>query len=373
MSPPKSPKAILQKGNLPDPLVSADGRRVKSPEDWPPQARAWRDRIVELEYGGLPPAPDSLHVESLCHSHAKTFPGEPRHTTYRITCLGGRMPVSFSARILLPNATGPVPAIVNGDGCWTYATEAIVGRILEEGMAFIQFNRTELAEDLGYEEVPDKFKRAGGLYDAYPEGSFGAIAAWAWGYHRIMDALPQWPFIDSRHVAITGQSRGGKTTLLAGATDPRIALVNENASGTCGSAPFRYIGLGGETLDILNQFPSWFGKGLRSFMGREETIPFDQNCLVAAIAPRPLLSTYSIDDHWSNPEGMVLAAASARKVYALHGVEDNHAFHLRTGPHFHDREDWEVLLDFIKWKWQGTPPGRPYNQHPYPHLEAVLS
>jgi hypothetical protein len=368
MSPSKSPNPLTGLDNLPDPLVAPDGKPAKAPEDWPGLASVWRERIVELEYGGLPPRPDSLEVESLCHSHAKTLPGAPRHIIYRITCVGGRKPISFTARIYLPEAEGPVPAIVNGDGCWTYASEAIVQRILQEGLAFIQFNRTELAEDLGYGEVPDKLKRTGGLYDVYPDSPFGAVAAWAWGYHRIMDALPQWNFIDSRHIAITGHSRGGKTTLLAGATDDRIALVNENASGTCGSAPFRTVGPGGETIEILNQFPSWFGKGLRPYIDSVDAIPFDQNCLLATVCPRPLLSTYSIDDHWSNPQGMVLAVESARNAYALHGAGDNLAFHLRKGPHFHDPMDWEVLLDFINWKWRGKAAAFPYNQHPYPHL-----
>ena len=32
-------------------------------------------------------------------------------------------------------------------------------------------------------------RRKGQLYDAYPDYTFGAIGAWAWGYSRCVDAL----------------------------------------------------------------------------------------------------------------------------------------------------------------------------------------
>jgi hypothetical protein len=230
-----------------------------------------------------------------------------------------------------------------------------------------------MAEDLGYPDVPDKIKRSGGLYDVYPDHKFGALAAWAWGYHRCVDFLHELSFIDTERIAVTGHSRGGKTTLLAGATDKRITLINDNASGTGGGALFRYVGDGGETLNIINSFPSWFNEDLSSFLGRENDMPFDQHCLLAAIAPRPLLLTYALDDRWSNPEGMVQCTWAAGEVYLFLEVTDNLAFHLREGTHSHAPEDWDVLLDFINWKWLGKEPMVAYNFHPYGHLNPAFS
>jgi hypothetical protein len=110
------------------------------------------------------------------------------------------------------------------------------------------------------------------------------------------------------------------------------------------------------------------GDGLKPYLGREEEVPFDQHCLLASMAPRPLLITYAIDDRWSNPEGMVLAVEAARRVYRLMEKETELAFHLREGPHLHHPEDWRVLFDFIRWKWFGKQPGFRYNEHPYTHL-----
>ncbi|NLW51560.1 MAG: hypothetical protein GXY85_12085 [Candidatus Brocadiaceae bacterium] len=364
---------IVNAGELPDPFALPDLGRIRTPEEWPARSAAWRDLIVNMEYGGLPPSPEAVDVETLCHGGVGRWPGKPKLWSYRVHCCGGERPFSFCVRILFPDAPGPFPAIVNGDGCWWYLSDEIVQRVLEGGCALVLFNRTEMAEDLGYSGVPDKARRSGGLYDVYPGRTFGALSAWAWGYHRCVDLLHQLSFIDPERIAVTGHSRGGKTTLLAGATDSRIALVNDNASCAGGSAAFRYVGDGGETLNIVNVFPSWFGPGLQPYVGREGDLPFDQHCLLATIAPRPVLLTYALDDRWSNPEGMVQNAWAAGEVYRFLGARDKLAFHLREGAHSHAAEDWEVLLDFIAWHWQGKPPTAAYNQHPYRHLRPAFS
>lgn len=363
---------VVNRGELPDLFALPGGGRVRSREEWSRRAAVWRDQVVELEYGGMPPAPDAVEVETLAHSGIYHWPGAPRLWTYRVHCRGGKRDLSFCVRILFPRAEGVFPAIVNGDGCWWYLSDEIARRVVESGCALVTFNRTEMAEDLGYDGVPDKTRRSGGLYDVYPGQTFGALAAWAWGYHRCVDLLHQLPFIDKARIAVTGHSRGGKTVLLAGATDSRITLVNDNASCAGGSATFRYVGHGGETVDIARVFPSWFGPGLQPYLDREGDLPFDQHCLLAALAPRPLLLTYALDDRWSNPEGMVQCAWAAAEAYRFLGCPDNLAYHLRPGGHSHSAEDWDVLLDFMSWKWDGRPPTARYNVHPYTHLRPAF-
>jgi len=368
---PYPTEPLMNKGELPDPFALPGGGRVTTPAEWPDRARQWRNLIVEVEYGGLPPEPGAVEVETLCHSSVRHWPGAPLLFSYRIHCLGGERPFSFCVRMLLPDVSEPVPAIIAGDGCWWYCSDDLAMRVVQSGCALVMFNRTEMAEDLGYEGVLDPNRRSGGLYDVYPGRTFGALAAWAWGYHRCVDLLCGLPFIDKARIAVTGHSRGGKTVLVAGATDSRIAVVNDNASCAGGSAAFRYVGHGGETLNIIRVFPSWFGPGLHPYLGREGEIPFDQHCLLAAIAPRPLLLTYALDDRWSNPEGMVQCAWAAGEVYGFLGHAEHLAFHLRPGAHSHSPDDWNVLLDFINWKWNGKPPQMPYNRHPYSHLRPA--
>lgn len=363
----------VERGELPDLFALPGGGRVSSPAAWATRSAAWRDMVVDLEYGGMPPRPAGIQFETLSHSGASRLPGAPHLWSYRVHCLGGARPFSFCLRILFPRTAERVPAIIDGDGCWWNIADDIAQRVTASGCALVMFNRTEMAEDLGYATVSDKTKRCGGLYDVYPGQTFGALSAWAWGYHRCVDLLQELPFVDPARIAVTGHSRGGKTALLAGATDERIALVNDNAGCAGGSPVFRYVGHGGETLNIVTVFPSWFGAGLQPYLGREGDLPFDQHCLLAAVAPRPLLLTYALDDRWSNPEGMVQSAWAAAEAYRFLGAPAGLAFHLRPGNHAHGLDDWGVLLDFIGWKWQGSAPATPYNRHPYAHLRPAFS
>ncbi len=359
-------------GELPDPFLTEAGHRVSTKREWATQAESWRHLIADLGYGGLPPQPTGIKIETLCHGAARNLPGRPKILSYRVHCLGGKIPFSFCAQIICPQSEEPLPAVICGDGCWRYVSDEVIARVLMSGCALVLFNRTEFAEDLAYAGVPDKNQRKGGLWDAYPEEGFGAVSAWAWGYHRCVDLLMALPFIDPKRLAVTGHSRGSKTVLVAGATDDRIALINDNASGAGGSATFRYVGAGGETLEILKAFPSWFGTGLVPYLGREQDIPYDQHCLLATIAPRPLLLTYALNDRWSNPEGMIQSVWAAREVYRFLGAPENLAFHLREGDHEHALEDWKAFLEFLCWHWFQKVPTTAFNLHPYHQLKPAF-
>jgi hypothetical protein len=81
---------IVDAGELPDAFAFPDGRRVRTREEWPACAAAWRDLVLNMEYGGLPPPPDAIEVETLSHAGVSRWPGAPRLWIYRIRCRDGQ-------------------------------------------------------------------------------------------------------------------------------------------------------------------------------------------------------------------------------------------------------------------------------------------
>lgn len=126
----------------------------------------------------------------------------------------------------------------------------------------------------------------------------GAIAAWAWGLSRLADWLCARPEIDATRLVVCGHSRLGKTALLAGARDPRFAMVIPSQSGTGGVAPSLDPSPGGESVErITSVFPHWFVPGYAT------QTAIEQHELLATIAPRPVLVTNAADDAWASPAG----------------------------------------------------------------------
>ena len=344
------------RAELPDLFAWPDGRRVAAPADWVVRASDWRDVLVDVGYGGLPPAPDRVEVELRSEARVHHLPGAPRLLALTVRARVGAGEAAFAVRLLLPDAPEPVPAVAYGDGCWWHLDDVTLARFAARGVALAVFDRTEVAPDAGWaDEGEPQPQRRGGLFDLLPGATFGALAAWAWAYQRVVDLLRTRPEVDGARIAVTGFSRGGKAALLAGASDERVALVHAHASGAGGAAPFRVLGEGAETIGVARSFPTWFGPRLLEYVGREAELPFDQHALLAAVAPRALLLTCGVDDRWANPAGTRAAADAAREAYRLLGAPDALRVALRDGGHAHTPADWRLLLEVVARRWQGGP------------------
>jgi hypothetical protein len=184
--------------------------------------------------------------------------------------------------------------------------------------------------------------------------------AWAWGLSRAADYLVTDPQIDGRRMIVIGHSRNGKTALLAGAMDERFAIVIPSQAGCGGTAPSR--GTVGESVERINTvFPHWFNDTFPQFNKQTQKIPFDQHCLMAMVAPRPLLLTNATGDEWANPRGQFEMLKAAEPVYRLLGVEGCSAaefpaenqlvnsrlgYFIRPGKHDMTAVEWTAWLDF---------------------------
>ncbi len=165
---------------------------------------------------------------------------------------------------------------------------------------------------------------------------------------------------DSRHVAIMGHSRLGKTVLWAGALDRRFAVVIANCPGEGGASLARRNY--GETIkNLTDRFPYWFAENLKKYAANVNLLPGDTHELIALLAPRPVYVTGAEDDRWADPKGEFLALVAAGPVYRLLGAQDlgtdqmpavnqpilrTMAFHVRTGKHEVTDFDWEQFLAF---------------------------
>ncbi|MBE6585590.1 MAG: hypothetical protein E7645_03585 [Ruminococcaceae bacterium] len=339
-------------GKLPDLFTFEDGTPVKTRDDWEMRRGEIYKTAVELQYGTLPPAPEFLEVETL-------YIGGKVHS-YRIHTGTKKHPVSFLMKLMLPTSGYNFPAIVDGDMCFPYhLNQEFLSIATNENIAWVFFDRTELAHD-----IQGEGRRMGQLYDAYPDYTFGALGAWAWGYSRCVDALEiicagkDKPLIDLSLVAFSGHSRGGKTAALAGAVDQRAAVVNPNetCAGACGCyrihmegycdgiPPFR-----SETLrDLWNNFSFWMGPEMEQYADHEAELPFDAHFLKALVAPRVLFVSEAAGDIWSNPVGSWMTTMAAGKAYEFLGEPNNLYWYFREGTHSHDFRDVKMLVHIIK-------------------------
>lgn len=379
------------KGMLPNPFIFDDGTKVISKSDWDKRRKEIYETAVELQYGGMPPAPEVLRVEPLY------LGGKGNINTYKITT--GKKDKNFSFNMLVFKAEdhAALPTVISGDLCFPYAfNKEYIEAFTNNKINLVLFNRTDLFPDIAQYNVKrfteegtndhtdalesitdfENGKRRGILAEIYQEYSFGAISAWAWGYSRCVDALAYLGIADMECIAFTGHSRGAKTAILAGALDERAVIVNPNAACAGGCSCYRLhikaIKEDGVSeaesepiSNIFKHFPLWMGQGLREYIDREEELPFDSHYLKALVAPRILLVTEAASDIMANPVGSWQTSEAAKEVYKFLGVEENLLWSFREGDHYHAIEDIKQLINVIKhYKW-GEPLNDNYFKAPF--------
>lgn len=243
-----------------------------------------------------------------------------------------------------------------------YIATPPIQEILARGYAVAAVYPSEFAPD-DREEVLTELRRLSAGRDE-DDQRWGAIAAWAWGYSLMIDALSRDDELAPAHFIAFGHSRYAKAALLAAAFDPRIDGVIAHQSGTGGASLNR--GKKGESVrSMTSNYPHWFAPAYAA--GRQEETPVDQHQLLALIAPRPVLLGNARRDVWSDPNGAFRAAMGADPVYELYGggsLEQGRldewkpaadiAFWIRPGTHGIVKEDWPAFLEFLKAHF---PPG----------------
>jgi hypothetical protein len=388
---------------LPDPLVMRDGRPVTSPKQWNQERRPELKALFQhYMYGAMPPRPASESFAKV-REDRRFLDGKATLTEVAIT-LGEPAIPQIHLLLFVPNQrSGPAPTFVglNFMGNHTVVSDPKVALpdvwMPERGPGVKEHRATDAgrgaqADVWAVDEVIARGYALATLYcgDVAPDhpgledGVFphflkpgqtrpgphdwAAVAAWAWGLSRAVDYLVTDSTIDRARIAAVGHSRLGKAAIVAAAFDERIALVIPHQAGCGGTAPSR--GKIGESVTRINtSFPHWFDAEFKNFNDRPERLPFDQHCLVALVAPRPVLFTNAVLDTWANPEGQFQVLQAAEPVYKLLDaggldspsmppvntlVASTLGYHIRPGKHSMGREDWAVFLKYADVHLRGT-------------------
>jgi hypothetical protein len=345
---------------MPELLRFADGSVVDRAR-WPRRRAEIEGAVLGHEYGGMPPKGDGVEVV------LRSSTGGRRVYGVRAV-FAGRGEVNLSVTLRVPEGQGPFPVVLDGDRCWRVFSDEVAAAVVARGNIAASFDRTEAAAD------NKELYRSTGLYRLFPEATFGVLSVWAWAFHRVIDALLTLPEVKKDAIAITGHSRGGKTVLLAGATDERIALTNPNNSGIGGAGLHRLKGPKSERVDCFygsgNIF--WFGQGFKDLRHKDGKFPYDQHWLHALVAPRMLLVTDAYGDFEANPPGTYAALQASRKAWDLLGEPTKIGWSFREGGHAHTLEDYTALLDFMDVHTRGRELRRDFQRALFPGLEGML-
>lgn len=385
---------------LPNPTVAFDGSKIETVREWETKRRPELKGLFEhYMYGRFPAKPEKVTAK-LLFEDAKAFDGKGTLREVEITfgppawpklyllvavpngktpaaCFvgpnfGGNHLALADERIHLPTSWMPA----NGPGVKdNKATDAGRGKaptvwpmqqIVENGYAVATFYCGDIQPDRPY--VREGMRATIVPPPGAPNPAETAtIAWWAWGMHRAVDYLVTDKSIDAKRIAVCGHSRLGKTALLAGAFDDRIALVIPHQAGCGGTGPSRHSDDKAEPVARINKnFPHWFCDNFKSFGNDPSKLPFDQNCLTALCAPRPVLFTNASEDLWANPSGQLKVLKAANPAYKLYGhdgigdvpmpkpgdplIDSRLGYWIRSGPHSMNPDDWSVWMKYAdKW------------------------
>jgi hypothetical protein len=352
---------------LANPFKFNDGSPVKTPDDWAKRRDEIKELLAEYEYGHLPPTPKQWEVSvgeptAFGDKGAKELPVE-------LTLRHDDRELVMNLRVVLPAGKEKVPVLiqptfinrrnrpVNQELANRFPDPA--EQVVDRGYAYVEFLAPEVAAD-NKEQA-----RKGGIYTLFGDDiDCGGLMAWAWGFHRVVDVLEDLGRIDTDKVVVTGHSRYGKAALVAGAFDDRIAVTAPSHSGCGGAAPYRFIyGKSEQLHNIVGAFPYWFQPKFSEFVGNVDRLPVDQHLLLAAVAPRAVLSTEGTEDYWINPEGSQLTYLAAKEVYKFLGADDKISIHFREVGHIPNNGD---VLDFADHVFFDKPLDQQFGKLPYP-------
>ena len=352
---PTSPRAAnfdeskVKPYELPDPLLSKSGQRVKTSDAWWKQRRPELVELFDREiYGRVPRETPKVIWQVIRTDHdsqegvpviTKELVGHLDNSSYPLINVDIQLTLTTPA-----NASGPVPVMLEL-GVGPEAQAAIRKRFTDAQWVAYQgtgpsWRSQLLAKGWGYAIlIPTSVQADNGAgltqgviglsNKGQPRkpGDWGALRAWAWGASRALDYLETDPAVDARRVGIEGLSRYGKAALVAMAYEPRFAIAFVGSSGEAGAKlSRRTFGEQVENIASSSEY-HWMAGNFLKYAGplTRDDLPVDAHELIALCAPRPVFissGSQEVEGGWVDARGMFLGAVGAGPVYRLLGKKD---------------------------------------------------
>lgn len=186
-----------------------------------------------------------------------------------------------------------------------------------------------------------RIEEAAGFYARHPQWSLlGKMVSDA---HAALDAIGQLPYIDADRVWGLGYGLGALVGLHAGALDERL----RGFAAVCAPPPFRLDSDEARTGGLRRwSHVSALLPALGNYIGREISVPYDVDDLMACFAPRPLLVVSPEFDREAPLELVNQAVGSARRAYALYDAADKIT---HTAPEDYNRFGPEMQKIVLNW------------------------
>ena len=385
-------KDEIEQRRLPDLFTMNDGTPVTK-ENWEERRKELKELLFRGEYGFAPDAPAEVRVATTQPTEHNLCAGKVTGEYFNVSFDTPKGEFSFPVCFFRPNfpirtGCGKPPVIIHLN-FRPYVPDKYypLEEITDAGFATAQIFYEDVTSDDG-----DMTNGLSGCYPQLRDGetpattadkdgvrgaeAWGKLRQWAWAASRLLDVLEKRDDIDTKHIAVAGHSRLGKTAMLAAACDERFACGISNDSGCSGAAVTRDK-TGERVKEINKNFPYWFCPNYKRYIEKEYEMPFDQHFLAALIAPRLLCIGSAREDTWADPQREFMSAALASRVYAmldgkeipaLEELKDDTGrlvdrypmagesctmagnrvhYHLRYGTHYFSREDWNQYLSFL--------------------------
>jgi (4-O-methyl)-D-glucuronate---lignin esterase len=322
---------------LPDPLALANGKPVKSANDW------WKKRRPELVelfdreiYGRTPKKTPAVKWEVRSTTREKVgdtdvvvrkLLGHVDNSSY------AAITVDIDLTLTTPAGATGVPVIIEffpvewASRIPPQPKPTWQEQVIARGWAYGILSPSSIQADNGAGLTKGIIGLVNKGQPRKPD-DWGALKAWAWGAARALDYLETNPEVDAKRAVIEGVSRYGKASLVTLAYEPRFAMGFIGSSGAGGAALARRNW--GEKLENVAASGEyhWMAGNYIKYAADPLTVqdlPVDAHELIALCAPRPVFigaGTLEKGDGWVDPKGMFMAAAAAGPVYRLLGKQD---------------------------------------------------